>query len=132
MACLNEPPNPPRVWSRVENVCETSIDQMSKKANILQYKQNSANLTKNQKYSQLIQHPPHVWATQNQSVTIPDIGIPTNCVNTIICVPTTSSGVPGKKMMLCSKRNETQLYYPRIRYNMGNTNNQFPDGYKFI
>jgi hypothetical protein len=58
-------PNPTRVWSRVQNVCpDTSTlrlinniplqgQQMLEKGNILQYKKNSSNLTKQQKYSQL-------------------------------------------------------------------------------
>lgn len=131
MACFENPPDPIRVWSRVENVCDTSIDQMNKKANILQYKQNSANLSKKQQYAQLVQNPPRVWATQTQSFTNSNTGMPTSCANSIVCVPTTSSGIPGKKMFLCSTRYNTNSHYPLIRRNMGNTNNQFPDGYKF-
>ena len=62
MSCYNSlPPNPPREWTRVENRCvsnETTIKPseallvaMQYKGNILQYKKNSASLTKNQKYS---------------------------------------------------------------------------------
>lgn len=55
-------PNPTRVWSRVQNPCSTFVDstnnasnyakadferQMLLKGNILQYKKNSSNLTKN-------------------------------------------------------------------------------------
>ena len=81
MLCgINSVPNPSRVWSRVQNRCTTNqnnIDiindivyvpltnqyltpgqaqyeeQIFQKANILQYKKNSSNLTKKQKYSQI-------------------------------------------------------------------------------
>jgi len=48
-------PSPPRVWSRVQSSCIVNDDstQMLAKGNILQYKNNSANLTKQQRYSQL-------------------------------------------------------------------------------
>ena len=62
MSCYNSlPPNPPRKWSRVESRCtsneetinssEALLIAMQYKGNILQYKKNNANLTKNQKYS---------------------------------------------------------------------------------
>ena len=38
-------------WSRVRLNCDVGTEQMLEKANVLQYKKNSANLTKNQKYS---------------------------------------------------------------------------------
>ena len=50
-------PNPTRDWSRVQPVCYSSVSnsnltkQMLEKGNVLQYKKNSSNLTKNQKYS---------------------------------------------------------------------------------
>ena len=81
MSCgINSVPIPPRVWSRVQNRCTTNQnnvdvtndivyvpltnqyltpeqaqyeEQMIQKANILQYKCNSSNLTKKQKYSQI-------------------------------------------------------------------------------
>jgi len=57
-------PIPPRVWSRVQHPCLTdTIDlsyvqlvnqkQMLLKGNVLQYKKNSSNLTKQQKYTQI-------------------------------------------------------------------------------
>jgi hypothetical protein len=75
----NYNPIPPRVWSRVENACAfnvtnvsendlvyipltnqtvspvqaTQINQMIQKGNVLQYKKNSGNLTKKQKYSKI-------------------------------------------------------------------------------
>lgn len=82
MACYNNCylPRPPREWSRVQNSCSLIIDSatdfnefiqlpytgkivplssfqyeiaMLNKGNILQYKKNSSNLTKNQRYSQI-------------------------------------------------------------------------------
>ena len=64
MSCSSNPPNPPREWSRVQNRCVSDVDkntnfyieksvliEMQHKGNILQYKKNSSNYTKNQIYS---------------------------------------------------------------------------------
>ena len=85
MACFNENcylPRPPRAWSRVQNSCSL-IDnvsgnstlfldkdmQMLVKGNILQYKANSSNLTKTQKYSKIAKgqwiNRNTTWAIQN-------------------------------------------------------------------
>jgi hypothetical protein len=77
---INYNPQPPRVWTRVQNPCSTNQNntniqndivyipltnqyvtpleaqyqaQLLSKGNILQYKNNSANLTKSQKYSRI-------------------------------------------------------------------------------
>ena len=77
---INYNPQPPRVWTRVQNPCSTNQNntnikndivyipltnqyvtpleaqyqaQLLEKGNILQYKNNSANLTKSQKYSRI-------------------------------------------------------------------------------
>lgn len=94
-------PNPPRVWSRVQNQCTyTSTDfsynqvyipltnqivspaqanyedKLIYKGNILQYKGNSSQLTKKQKYSQLSKgfgpNRTKVFATQSQTYTNPN------------------------------------------------------------
>jgi hypothetical protein len=94
-------PNPPRVWSRVQNKCTyTDSDslydeayipvtgqtvsqgqadyemQMFYKGNILQHKGNSARLTKSQRYSQLARmagpNRTKVFATQSQTYTNPN------------------------------------------------------------
>ena len=50
-------PNPTRDWYRVQPVCSSIVSnsnlskQMLEKGNVLQYKKNSSNLTKNQKYA---------------------------------------------------------------------------------
>jgi hypothetical protein len=138
MSCLgvNYNPVPPRVWSRTETVClNDDPDNMKHKAMVLQYKQSSSNLTKKQRYSQIAQgkwcERKKSWATQTQTYTDPDVGIPVSCPNAVICVPTSNSGVPGKSMLLCSQRNAV-VYYPRRRLNMSSNGNQFPEGYKFI
>ena len=62
MSCLgvNYNPYPTRTWSRIDNIISTNISpekayeiEVQKKGIILQYKKNSANLTKNQKYAQI-------------------------------------------------------------------------------
>ena len=88
-------PQPPRVWSRVQNSCTFENEDingnaivrvpytnkevplsslatelaMLKKGNVLQYKKNSSNLTKNQKYSQIAKgqwiNRHKTWATQS-------------------------------------------------------------------
>jgi len=97
----NYNPIPPRVWSRVQNQCtyivpgstyeeafipltgqivsQAQADYETKqiyKGNILQYKANSARLTKSQKYSQLARcsgpNRTKVFATQSQTYTNPN------------------------------------------------------------
>ena len=86
MFCYNECylPMPPRAWSRVQNSCslittdESAIvpidvlaekNAMLNKGNILQYKANSSNLTKSQRYSKIAQgkwtNRNTTWATQS-------------------------------------------------------------------
>ena len=90
MSCLgpNYHPIPPREWSRFENPCAYSnVDvpknvagayqlEVFKKGNILQYKKNSACITKKQRYSQIARgawvNRTTTWATQTQSYTNPN------------------------------------------------------------
>ena len=85
MSCLGKDynPVPPRVWSRVENPClffqtnsrvppVNAYDvQMMNKGNVLQYKKNSSNLTKSQRYAQIAKGMwtnNHVtWSAQSQN-----------------------------------------------------------------
>lgn len=98
---FNYLPNPPRAWSRVQNSCTyanqnanysnifnpitgniSSLEQANYqqllyyKGNVLQYKNNSANLTKKQKYSQLANGKgpfrTKVFATQTATYTNPN------------------------------------------------------------
>ena len=80
MSCFNNCylPQPPRDWSRVQNICsyennvpykEQTTIEMLNKGNILQYKANSGNLTKSQRYSKIAKgqwvNRNTTWATQS-------------------------------------------------------------------
>jgi hypothetical protein len=94
-------PNPPRVWSRVQNPCTYIVpdnsynsiyipltkqtvnlaqanleEKIQYKGNILQYKGNSSRITKNQRYSQISRglwsNRTKVFATQSQTYTNPN------------------------------------------------------------
>lgn len=81
MSCLGQGynPNPTREWTRFENSCPTiyipSAYEYSK-GNILQYKANSALLTKKQIYSQIARgmwtNRTKTWATQSDKYTNPN------------------------------------------------------------
>jgi hypothetical protein len=109
----NYNPQPPRVWSRVQHECSTVNDsnnnntitteidkQMLLKGNILQYKKNSSNLTKNQRFSKIAKgqwtNRTKTWATQSQTYSNPNtsnllrvnyakIPVPSNAVLTLDC-----------------------------------------------
>jgi len=90
MACFafnGQPPRPPRVWSRVQGICSTlPVDTigpleagaiaMLNKGNVLQYKNNSSNLTKQQRYSQIAKgqwtNRNTTWASQSVTTTMPN------------------------------------------------------------
>lgn len=113
MSCLgpNYLPIPPREWYRVQNRCVTDITPingntayqiaMDYKGNILQYKKNSSNLTKQQKYSLIARglwtNRTTTWATQTQSYTNPNTGY-LKRVNT---VNITLDGVVTDKPITC-------------------------------
>lgn len=92
-------PIPPRVWSRVQNECSVNtsssnlvfepltgqflpqeeynrLKQIQIKGNILQYKNNSTKMTKNQKYSQIAKgkwiNRTKTWATQSYTYSNPN------------------------------------------------------------
>jgi hypothetical protein len=82
---INYLPIPPRVWSRVQPYCiyqkteptsQTILNENLYKGNILQYKNNSAQLTKKQKYAQIAKgcgpSRKKVYATQSQTYTNPN------------------------------------------------------------
>ena len=101
-------PIPPRVWSRVQNRCLfeqglTTETRILAKGNVLQYKKNSSNLTKQQKYSQIAKgywtSRRKCFASQTQTYTNPNtasfkrinsINIP--FPNTIVGAPNNISG----------------------------------------
>lgn len=85
---------------------------MRRKAEIFKYKKNSANISKKQQFSLAMkgngQYARRVWASQNDTVTQPNISGLEQEGNTIVCnspavlcSPTSSSDVPGPIMNLC-------------------------------
>jgi hypothetical protein len=171
MSCLapGYNPNPTRTWSRVQSSCSlviptipttpiTNVEvialQMLKKGNILQYKANSSNLTKQQQYSLIAQgkwiNRTKTWATQGTSSSknntpvmstssdytnpnthnLPRVGNTLICASPAIkCVPTSSSNVPGPIIDICYDDYLT-TYYPRENTIMNNSTNGFPKGAK--
>jgi hypothetical protein len=97
----------------VNGLCLTNIDiAMRRKAEILKYKKNSANISKNKNWSNVIQgkgpYAKRAWANQNDLGSNPNISGLDEERNTIICnsngivcAPTSSSNVPGPIMNLC-------------------------------
>lgn len=76
-------PQPPRAWSRVQNIIdndnniESRVKQaMLNKGNVLQYKANSMNLTKMQRYSKIAKgqwvNRNTTWATQSETYSNPN------------------------------------------------------------
>jgi filamentous hemagglutinin family protein len=115
-------------------LCLTNpIMSMRRKAEILKYKQNSANLTKNQSFSMAVQgkgpYAKRAWATQTDLGSNPNISGLTSQGNTIICnsngvicSPTSSSDVPGKVTTLCYDPKVSLIGYGqpnRTRVNIG-------------
>jgi hypothetical protein len=84
---------------------------MRRKAEILQYKKNSSNLTKQQFYALLAKgngpYAKRSWGTQGDAYTNPNnsnlplVGNTIVCNTGILCAPTSSSDVPGTVMNLC-------------------------------
>ena len=90
MSCLgpNYNPQPTREWSRFENPCAYEDNPITiqngiayrlevlKKGNVLQYKKNSSNITKQQRYAQIARglwtNRTTTWATQTQTYTNPN------------------------------------------------------------
>ena len=103
----------PRVVGDNFNTMITSpAYSMRRKAEILQYTQNSANLSKQSKYSLMAKgngpYAKRVWASQGDRGTfnnISELPVDGNTIicnsSPIICNPTSSSNVPGPVMNLC-------------------------------
>jgi hypothetical protein len=106
---------------------------MRRKAEILNYKKNSSNLTKQQYYALLAKgNSPaakRAWATQGDAYTDPNtselqlVGNTLICnTNPIICAPTSSSDVPGPVMQLCYNPSVPLVGYNppnRVKVNIG-------------
>jgi hypothetical protein len=84
---------------------------MRRKAEILKYRKNSSNITKQQKFALLAKgagpYAKRAWGTQGDTYTnpnisnLPQVGSTLLCPTGIICSPTSSSNVPGPVMNLC-------------------------------
>ena len=115
-------------------LCLTNpIMAMRRKAEILKYKNNSANLTKQQYLSLLVQgkgpYAKRAWANQNDLGSNPNISTLNAQGNTIICnsngvvcAPTSASDVPGPITVLCYDPTVPLIGYGqpnRTRVNIG-------------
>jgi hypothetical protein len=137
----NYNPQPTRVWSRVQNACSTNNvnnftnsliysnlsnqyvtsniyereKQMIQKGNVLQYKKNSSNLTKNQRYSKIANgqgaNRTKTWATQSETYSNPntcsllrvnysEIPVPSNAVLPLECF---SNFIKEGGSLVCNK-----------------------------
>jgi len=110
-------PNPPRLWSRGNNVClnDVSTDDlnMRRKAETLLYKNNESKFTAKKKFSQLVnghgRYRKRCWASQTIRVSDPNTSnlheknqFTLLCPNTaVMCGLTSSADVPGSIQQLC-------------------------------
>jgi hypothetical protein len=123
----NGGPEPPRLWSRFNINCSpyTNFTQeqldMRRKAEILQYKNNSSKLSKKMKWSQLSKgintYNKKTWATKSDTFTNPNVRNLPKVNNTLICArdpilcaPNTASDVPGNST-LCYDKNVPLVNY---------------------
>jgi len=145
----NYNPIPPRVWSRVQNQC-TNINasnnpndtvyipltkqyatplaaqqqtQMMSKGNVLQYKNNSANLTKSQKYSQISKGfgPTRrkCYATQSQTYTNP---------NTSSLLRVNYTNIPYPNQIVGAPNNPSGPYQSNVPNPFDCSSNSLQDG----
>lgn len=99
----NGGPNPTRTWTRAEgDVCSGTAESraLERKIEVLQYKNNSAHLTKKQKWAQLAKGKSHnkkqSWATQTQTYTNPNVNNLPQVRNNLLCsVPSPTIDIVG-------------------------------------
>lgn len=135
---VNGGPEPPRLWSRFttncspyQNFTQNELD-MRRKAEILQYKNNSSRLSKKMRWSQLSKgintYKKQTWATQSNVFTDPNVRNLSKVNDTllcprnpVVCAPNTASNVPGTST-LCFDKNVPLVNYivPR-QYKAGGT-----------
>jgi hypothetical protein len=147
---INYNPIPPRVWSRVQDQCTTNQNntniendivyipltkqyvtpaqaqyqaQMLQKGNILQYKNNSANLTKNQKYSRISKGFGNLrrkcYATQNATYSNP---------NTSSLLRVNYTNIPYPNQIVGSPNNISGPYQPNVPNPFDCSSNLLQDG----
>ena len=126
-------PQPTRAWSRVENSCYTNENinlltiqnqtQMLNKGNVLQYKNNSANLTKSQKYSLMAKgkwiNRNTTWATQSvNGYTNPNI----KSLKRVQSINITTTGATTNLPITCPE--PSIVIYPSLPENVSGDNPQ--------
>ena len=127
-------PIPARIWNRVQNICpyedlvdrvktETYDRQMNLKGNILQYKKNSTNLTKNQRYAQIAKgqwaNRTKNFATQTQTYTNP---------NTTSLQRVNYSSIPFPNPVIGAPNNPSGPFQPDAPNPFGCPSNILQDG----
>jgi hypothetical protein len=119
-----------------------------KKGNVLQYKKNSSNLTKNQRYAQIAKgawtNRTKTWASQTETTSSPNTSWLKNVNNRLLCNVTEDpytgkilnqtssqecdsssfSGVPGPASVSCWN-DGMQTYYPRTRLTYSQSSNNW-------
>jgi hypothetical protein len=117
MSCLGSTyrPIPPREWNRYQPNCitNTAESQMYRKANVLQYKNNSAQLTKQQKYGFLAKRNYISWASQTQQASFPNIQLLKRINQSYIVAPQSSNiidnnNITSYELLDCIKSNINQ------------------------
>ena len=121
MSCLDPSynPNPPRLWTRFENSCifdttsvpnygaDTNKLTMLYKGNILQYKKNSSNITKAQRYGQIARgmwtNRTTTWATQSQTYTNPN----TQNLKRVNYSTIPNTNIPDGGVLICGTGTDT-------------------------
>jgi hypothetical protein len=126
MSCLGPYYNLPipREWSRVQRRCPTydpAIIAMLEKGNVLQYKKNSGQLTKAQRYSKVVTgtwtNRNTTWASQTQEYTYPN----TKYLQRINSINVTTDGIPTNLPVTCPDLNPSP-YSPGLPSNTQNGN----------
>jgi hypothetical protein len=112
LAVIRTPMAPPVVGT-IGPCLTTPAIAMRRKAEILKYKRNQSDITKNKYFSMAVQgngpYGKKIWANQSDSVTNPNINnliqqnnsLVCGTTNPIQCSLTSASDVPGPEMVLC-------------------------------
>jgi len=125
MSCLGPMynPIPPREWNRYKPRCPNNEAGllMYRKANILQYKNNSARLTKQQNYGLLAQRNFISWASQTQQASFPNIQSLQRVNQTYIVAPQSSNiidnnNITSYELLDCIKKviNNNNINLPSV------------------
>jgi hypothetical protein len=141
MSCLENAsgvynPNPTREWTRFDTTCSENVStsvadlNMRRKAEVLKYKQLGNSITQKQRWVSMAKgtwNKKSAWASQSQTITIPNTqglqqsGNTLSCESTKVnCAYSTSSDVPGKPTILCLNESvPLVMYRKKYRYKAG-------------